>query len=168
MKCKYFDECSAAICPMDERAAQSVWFADEPVCRLQDVPEWVKRQRKIVRIGMETITGYFTLPMLERRCVIGKKMSGIDPDSTDEERETAEKNWLCGHPTVKAKTGVEREKMAERMRFLRSIRLGVEVEKHKSVQGKTSTEEKKVKSHSDNGQGCFTPSNLNNGGGIKK
>ncbi|WP_461257363.1 hypothetical protein [Treponema sp. R80B11-R83G3] len=168
MKCKYFDECSAPICPMDVGAAQPVWFADEPVCRLQDVPEWVKRQRKIAKIGASAIAGYFTLAMLERRCVIGKKMSGIDPDATDVERKTAEENWLCGHPTIKAITGVEREKLAERMRSLRSIRLEAEGEKPNSARGKTHSEEKKVKSYGKEGQGCFTPCNLNNGGGIKK
>ncbi|WP_461255564.1 hypothetical protein [Treponema sp. R80B11-R83G3] len=162
MKCKYFEECSASICPKNALVAQSVWFADEPVCRLQDVPEWVKRQRKIAKTGTAMITGYFTLPMLERRCVIGKKMSGIDPDATDEERKIAEENWLCRHPSVKPKTHVEREKLAERMRLLRAIRLETEGEKPESVRGKTHTEEKKVKSYGKDGQACFSPDNFAN------
>ena len=59
--------------------------------------------------------------MLERRCVIGKKISGIDPDGTETEREDAEKNWLEKHPLVKPKSDEEREKLAARMRQLRRI-----------------------------------------------
>ena len=118
--CKYFEGCSAPMCPRDAGAAQTAWFADETVCRLHDVPEWVKRQRKIVKTGSDT-TGCFTLSMLERRCVIGKKISGIDPDGTETEREVAERNWLEKHPPVKPKSGEEREKLAARMRRLRGV-----------------------------------------------
>ena len=118
-KCKYFDDCSAPMCPQDSGVAKTAWFANESVCRLHDVPEWVKRQRKIVKTGVTETAGCFTLPMLERRCVIGKKISGIDPDMTEAERKEAENNWLEKHPPIKPKSGEEREKMAARMRFLR-------------------------------------------------
>jgi hypothetical protein len=87
---------------------KTAWFADEPVCRLNDIPEWVKRQRKIAKTGTDT-AGCFTLPMLKRRCVIGKKISGIDPDETESEREDAEKKWLEKHPPIKPKSDEERE-----------------------------------------------------------
>ena len=119
-KCKYFDACSAPMCPRDAGAAIAVWFADEPICRLHDVPEWVKRQRKITKTGTG-IAGCFTLPMLERRCVIGKKICGIDPDVTGSEREDNERNWLEKHPPIKQKSNEEREKLAARMRNLREI-----------------------------------------------
>jgi hypothetical protein len=64
--------------------------------------------------------GCFTLPMLERRCIIGKKMAGIDPDVTDAEWENAEKAWLDKHPPIKPKTDEERGKLAARMRLLRA------------------------------------------------
>ena len=118
--CKYFDGCSAPMCPRDAGAADAAWFADEQVCRMHDIPEWVKRQRKIARSVINATAGCFTLPMLERRCVIGKKITGIDPDGTEAEREDAERNWLEKHPPVKQKSGEEREKLAARMRFLRS------------------------------------------------
>ena len=47
--CKYFDGCSAPMCPRDTGVAKTVWFAGEPVCCLHDVPKWVKQQRKIKR-----------------------------------------------------------------------------------------------------------------------
>jgi hypothetical protein len=143
MNCKYFENCSAPICPRDAGAAQSVWFADEPVCRLQDAPEWVKRQRKITKTGAFAIAECFTLPMLEQHCVIGKKITGIDPDATDAKRKIAEENWLCRHPPVKPKTSKEKEKLAARMRFLRAIRLEIGGQNTESVQGKTSAGEKR-------------------------
>jgi hypothetical protein len=59
--------------------------------------------------------------MLERRCVIGKKIVGIDPDGTETEREKAERNWLDTHPQIKPKSSEEREKLAERMYKLNGI-----------------------------------------------
>jgi hypothetical protein len=114
--CKYFDGCSAPMCPRDKRAAKKVWFAGEPVCRLHDVPEWVKRQRKIAKVGVNEASGCFTLPMLERRCIIRKKITGIDPDGTKVDQINAEKSWLDKHPAIKPKSGEEREKLAARMR----------------------------------------------------
>jgi hypothetical protein len=148
--------------------AQAVWFADEPVYRLQDAPEWVKRQRKIAKTGASAIAGCFTLPMLERRCVIGKKMAGIDPDATDAERKIAEQNWLCRHPPVKPKTCGERKQLAVRMRFLRAIRLEPEGQKTESVRGETRAGEKKVKSYGKAGQACFPPDSFTKDGGTKK
>jgi hypothetical protein len=88
---------------------------------LHDVPEWVNRQRKIAKTGAGETAGCFTLPMLERRCVIGKKITGIDPDGAETDREEAEKDWLEKHPPVKPKSGEEREKLAARMRKLNGI-----------------------------------------------
>jgi hypothetical protein len=118
--CKYFENCSAPMCPRDAGLPKTAWFADEPVCRLNNVPEWVKQQRKIAKTGANETAGYFTLPMLERRCVIGKKITGIDPDGTEADREDAEKSWLDKHPPIKPKSNEEREKLAERMRTYRA------------------------------------------------
>jgi len=119
--CKYFDDCSAPMCPRDTGAAKTIWFANEAVCRLHDVPEWVKRQRKIAKTSTNKTAGCFTLSMLERRCVIGKKISGIDPDRTDVNLEEAERNWLEKHPPVKPKSKEEKEKLTARMRAYRAM-----------------------------------------------
>jgi hypothetical protein len=119
--CKYFEGCSAPVCPRDAGAAITTWFAGEPVCRLHDVPEWVKQQRKIAKTGADETAGCFTLPMLERRCVIGKKITGIYPDGTEADREEAERNWLDKHPQIKPKSNEEREKLASRVRKLKRI-----------------------------------------------
>jgi hypothetical protein len=105
MDCKYFDGCSAPLCPRDEGAADRAWFSDEDICRLISVPEWVKRQRKVSRKA--AMGGYFTLAMLKQDCRISKGMKGIDPDGTDRERAAGEAAWFKAHPVI---TEEEREK----------------------------------------------------------
>jgi hypothetical protein len=100
MDCKYFDGCSAPLCPKDEGVADRTWFADEDICRLADVPEWVKRQRKVSRKA--AMGGYFTLAMLEQDCRITQGMKGIDPDGTDKERAADEAAWFQAHPVITA------------------------------------------------------------------
>ena len=122
MNCKYFGDCSVPMCPKDAGAVKTAWFADEPVCRLHEVPEWVKRQRKITKTGIDESAGCFTLPMLERDCMIKKGITGIDPDGTDSEREAAEKAWLEKHPVKKPISEEMRAKykaQAERARAVR-------------------------------------------------
>jgi hypothetical protein len=106
MDCKYFDGCSAPLCPKDGGAALRTWFADEDICRLADVPAWVRRQRKVFRKAARG--GYFTLAMLRHECRIPKGMRGIDPDGTDKEREAGEAAWFKAHPVITAET---REKL---------------------------------------------------------
>jgi hypothetical protein len=100
MDCKYFDGCSAPLCPKDEGIADRTWFPDEDLCRLADVPGWVKRQRKISKKAAPG--GYFTVAMLEQDCRIPKGMKGIDPDGTDKERAADEAAWFKAHPVITA------------------------------------------------------------------
>jgi hypothetical protein len=106
MDCKYFDGCSAPLCPKDEGVADRTWFPDEDICRagnhprLADAPEWVKRQRKVSRKAAPG--GYFTLAMLKHDCRICKGMKGIDPDGTDRERAAREAAWFKARPVMTA------------------------------------------------------------------
>jgi hypothetical protein len=110
MDCKYFESCSAPLCPKDEGTADRTWFPDEDICRLADVPGWVKRQKKISRKAAlgSSPGGYFTLAMLKQDCRIRKGMKGIDPDGTDKERAVCEAAWFKAHPVMTAET---REKL---------------------------------------------------------
>jgi hypothetical protein len=74
MDCRYFDGCSAPLCPRDEGAADRAWFPDEDICRLADSPEWVKRQRKVSRKA--AMGASFTLAMLKHDCRICAGMKG--------------------------------------------------------------------------------------------
>jgi hypothetical protein len=109
MDCKYFDGCSAPLCPKDEGIADRAWFSDEDICRLADTPDWVKRQKKIFRKAVLgcALSGYFTLAMLTHDFRISKGMKGIDPDGTDEKRAADEAAWFAAHPVI---TEEEREK----------------------------------------------------------
>ena len=34
-QCRYFDSCSAALCPLDEKHLKAgIWYPDEEICRL--------------------------------------------------------------------------------------------------------------------------------------
>jgi hypothetical protein len=117
MKCKYFDGWSAPLCPKDEGVADRYWFADEDICRLADVPEWVKRQRKISQKAARGIapSGYFTLAMLKQDCRICKGMKGIDPDGTDKERAAGETAWFTAHPVITAEERGKYKATAEKL-----------------------------------------------------
>jgi hypothetical protein len=100
VECKYFDGCSAPLCPKDSGAALRTWFPDEDICRLADVPEWVRKQRKVSRKAAPG--GYFTLAMLKHDCRICQGMKGIDPDGTDQVRAAGEAAWFKAHPVITA------------------------------------------------------------------
>jgi hypothetical protein len=119
MDCRYFDGCSAPLCPKDEGVADRTWFPDEDICRLADVPDWVKRQSKISRKAVPG--GYFTLAMIEYDCRISKGMKGIDPDGTDKERAACEAAWFKAHPVI---TKEERKKYRATAEKLNAKSLG--------------------------------------------
>jgi hypothetical protein len=130
MKCKYFDGCSAPLCPRDEGAADRCWFPDEDICRLAEVPEWVRRQRKVSRKA--ALDGYFTLAMLRHDCRISKGMKGIDPNGTDEERTAGEAAWFKARPVMTAETreklracGEKKKELLHRAR-LKKTRLNID------------------------------------------
>ncbi|MDR2177543.1 MAG: hypothetical protein LBP20_05815 [Treponema sp.] len=106
MDCKYFDGCSAPLCPRDGGLEKRAWFPDEDICRLADAPGWVKRQRKIAKKAAPG--GYFTPAMLEQDCRVTKGMRGIDPNGDERERAAWEAAWFKAHPAMTAET---REKL---------------------------------------------------------
>jgi hypothetical protein len=111
--CPRFDSCSAPICPL--AGDGDIWYADEPICSLQEFchSDWIKNQHKIAKITRDLDT-YYTLRMLQRNCIIGKGISGLDPDETDIDDERAVTNWLKKHPEKK-------EISAERKEIIRNL-----------------------------------------------
>jgi hypothetical protein len=103
--CKYFNGCSAPLCPKDEGAADGAWFVAEAVCRLADVPEWVGRQREVSRKAAQG--GRFTLAMLKHDCQTLKGVKGVDPDGTDKERAADEAARLNARPVMTAEERLE-------------------------------------------------------------
>ena len=79
-RCKYSIECNAPLCPLfkDEVNSSFFWQPTQDVCRKKDVPDWVKRQREIVRnirpINSKT---YFHISMLDDDLEINSKVKGL-------------------------------------------------------------------------------------------
>jgi hypothetical protein len=133
--CKYFDGCSAPLCPLDEGVTDGTWFPDEDICRQAHVPEWVKRQKKVARKA--ELGGYFTVAMLNHDCRITKGMKGIDPDGTDTERARDEAAWFTAHPAI---TEEERAKLRVSAEKLNAKSLGFKSKKdpsHRASEGVT-------------------------------
>jgi hypothetical protein len=119
MDCRYFDSCSAPLCPKSDTVKTAAWFPNEEICHLQDVPKWVKQQKKIAKRGADETAGCFTLSMLQQDCVIGTNPIGLDPNLTDTERKAAEKVWLDKHPAKKPISEERRKELQARGHNLR-------------------------------------------------
>ena len=91
-QCTIFDTCEAPLCPLDkESLEQGLWYPDEEVCKarkFQTLP-WVRRQKRIQKLGLGYDAGFFTVRMLEAIKAIGKGLKGANPDSPD-----SEESWL--------------------------------------------------------------------------
>jgi hypothetical protein len=142
MGCKYFDGCSAPLCPKDEGVAVRAWFPDEDICRLAGAPGWVKRQRKVAKKAAKgcALSGYFTLAMLTHDCRISRGTKGIDPDGTDKERANDEAAWFKAHPVITAEL---REKSRAMMLKNKALEPGTGTKKTFSNQGLVAFPEKK-------------------------
>ena len=98
------------MCPKNDDVSKMEWFYNEPICKLQDVPGWVKRQKKIAKKLIKDV-GIFTFKMLQQDCRISKGIKGIDNDGIENDRIEAEKKWLKAHPVKKPISEERREKM---------------------------------------------------------
>ena len=107
-----------------------MWFPDEPICRLLDVTDWVKHQRRIAKKAAPGSS--FMLAMLQRDCRISQGIKGIDPDRTDRERAQEEIAWLKSHPAI---TEAEREIMRASAAKLKSFSPGFGGKKECQHQG---------------------------------
>jgi hypothetical protein len=85
---------------------------------LADVPDWVKRQKKVARKAV--LDGYFTLAMLNHDCRIRGGIKGVDPDGTDKERADDESAWFKAHPVISVEEREKRQAVAVRNRAVLS------------------------------------------------
>jgi hypothetical protein len=104
-KCRYFDSCSAPLCPEDDSSLRnSAWFPDEETCHRQDLrgAAWIARQRKIARVaGADFSRGAFTFSMLVHDFTVYGGVCGLNPD--DGEITTARvRKWQAEHRRRKA------------------------------------------------------------------
>jgi hypothetical protein len=115
--CRYFDSCSAPLCPEDPDSLQScAWFPDEESCHRGDLKglAWLRRQRKIARVtGGDPARGCFTFAMLYRDCRISKAIKGVDPDRGPPGH--LEGEWLTAHPEITAEARAKSKAQGEKI-----------------------------------------------------
>lgn len=80
--CKYYENCEAQLCPLDELIDNNVWYPDEDVCCSGKFKHlgWVKRQKSLRRHKGTSEQGYFTKKMLEQLGRITTKTKGLNSD----------------------------------------------------------------------------------------
>ena len=88
-KCRNFQTCSAALCPLDPNP-RYYWYADTEICNRASVPEWVKIQRKIQKVNPDPHR-YFTQRMLESITRVSKDITGIEHIGYSK---TIEERWI--------------------------------------------------------------------------
>jgi len=112
-KCRHWDSCSAPLCLLDSDSLENgIWYPDEEVCRKRQVPEWIKRQKKITRKARD-YSKNFLLEMVKQNCVVGKGMTELDPDSLTSENEQL-KRWYRKHPLLSTATRKKRAEIGQR------------------------------------------------------
>ena len=102
--CKYFESCSAQLCPMEPEETNNnySWFPDEEICRKRkDLPVWVKQQRKIAKkVSSENLDYYFTLDMVKIPFRVTASVKGLDPNKDLKDEPRLLKAWLKTHKGV--------------------------------------------------------------------
>jgi len=110
-KCKYFDACSASLCPMETTEVNDnrVWYPNEEICRLRkDIPKWVRQQRKIAgKVKADNFGYYFRGDMLRVPFRVTHQVKGLD---RGKDEDTQLQAWL------KRNKGVGSRKVSEKVR----------------------------------------------------
>jgi len=121
-QCRYFESCSAPLCPLDKDGLMSgVWFPDEEICIVNEPPYWVERQVKLSKRTKDMGTQY-TFNMVKWKCMIKKNINGIDPEDSMPKLRKSEKMWLKDHKLKKPLSIKEREERCRRLERAREIR----------------------------------------------
>jgi len=110
--CTLYETCNTPLCPLDGSSLNGIWYPDEEICRSRvhgNLP-WMKAQRKIAKSANQ-MSGYFTLAMLNRNCIIRPGITGLDPNEPEEPQL---KRWLDDHP-------VKREMSEEEILMRKSL-----------------------------------------------
>ena len=112
--CKYFNECSANLCPLDPELKLRIWCPEEngpdEICKNREFAglQFIRTQRKIARATRnrtEERDDYFTFEMLNRDIVVRSGVQGIpDPPDTVKDPEKwyseKERKWIEGHHEI--------------------------------------------------------------------
>jgi len=89
--CPHFDTCSSPLCPLAPNLKDLICYPDEEICRarkFQSLP-WIKKQKRIAKLGLTVDDGFFTVTMLNAIQVVTKNLKGADPSDFG-----SEAKWL--------------------------------------------------------------------------
>lgn len=130
--CKFYEDCSAPICPMTEDNSQYIWYPDEDICRNKTYADcqWIKTQKKIQKVATNVET-YYTMKMLNRNIVVKDSITGLDPDkiegSNEDQLKRIEdkhiKDWLDKHPEITTELKDIKSKTMKKINVEKSHRL---------------------------------------------
>ncbi len=94
VNCPKFDDCAAPLCPLQQNTVDSgIWYPDEEICRRRGVPDWIRKQKAIVKVKAPSYK-YFTVAMLQSVRQVRKGIEGINPDQPIKQAEEAERRWI--------------------------------------------------------------------------
>ena len=122
-RCRSCQTCDAPLCPLDKGIDRRCWYPDEEICKVNQFSgiDWIKNQRKIKKRAID-MSRYFTLEMLKRNCVIRRGIKGLSSNLPCDTEKMRIQRWLAKHAPRRSISSEERERMAERMRRLRTCR----------------------------------------------
>ncbi|MEM3192364.1 MAG: hypothetical protein QW292_09785 [Candidatus Parvarchaeota archaeon] len=131
--CKFFNSCSANLCPLDSGMKEMIWCPEEnqpgDICRNPEFRNmrFIRTQRKIakaVKKRSENRNDFFTFAMLDRDITIKSGIRGIfEPSDTVKDPmkwyQDKERKWILKHPEKKQLSLEELEKRRQRMKSIR-------------------------------------------------
>ena len=134
--CKFFDSCSASLCPLDLRVKEMQWCPEENdsdgICKNREFTglQFIRTQKRIARATRNKRRGrddYFSFKMLNRNIVVKSGIWGMpDPPDTIKDPEKwysdKERKWILNHPEKKQLSNIEIEKRRSRMKEVRKAR----------------------------------------------
>ena len=134
--CKFFDSCSASLCPLDPRVKEMRWCPEEnepeSICKYRKFAglQFVRTQKRIARSTRNKKherDDYFSYEMLNQNIVVRSGIEGIpEPPDTIKDYEKwysdKERKWIDFHPEKKQLSDIEIEKRRSRMKEVRKAR----------------------------------------------
>lgn len=115
MGCRFYDKCSAPLCPLNGESMNcGVWYPDDEICRKREsgCQQIIENQKAIDRRAKDNTT-YFTGDMLNRKFVIRKGITGIDPDQPYDVLVRAEAAWVKKHQPKRELTANQKIRIRE-------------------------------------------------------
>ncbi|MEM3859516.1 MAG: hypothetical protein QXV17_13915 [Candidatus Micrarchaeaceae archaeon] len=111
--CKFFNGCSASLCPLDSRVSEKIWLPEESdkdeICRNKEFAglQFIKTQKKVARAikRRNERDDYFSYEMVNRNIVVKSGIRGIlePPDTVKDPMkwyQDKERKWILIHPEI--------------------------------------------------------------------